>query len=1114
MKKSKESLRSFLRVCQTLSVIVFAALSVQRLSAQNIAWSAAAGITGDANVSNAGIYFDAFLPNSGDSAPVTVNGTVFHVTTSASSSLVSDGKISYAGTGFNNYSWAGSFPISASASASFAALMDDGGIFQNGGAGTGAITLAGLTSGHSYAVQIFNYAPDGDAGLTGFSGVPVVVLSNSPGSGVNGEFATGTFLASGTTESFSWHGSNSSYTVVGPISVRDVTAVLGIAPTNVVNQGDMATVFVTTGIQSAGILGYQWNTDNGSSGASWSSIPDATGSNYVVNTGSLAVGDYQYEVVITNGAETITSSPVTLTVIAPSAPVVLQNTTPGSFSPYVGQNAAFAAAFTGNLPITNQWQVSLNGGQSFQDLAGMTNTTMSLTDVQLANSGEYRLAATNAYGSSASTPASLSVKPWSDAHIQWSPPMAFLGMTAGQILTNVSGSYVEAAAFFFDSCPVVFAGNEQFTFRSDASSVSLVLPPYYANIFETNAIYGSGALGTHTTADTNFDFALNQYYDGGGSNLISLHNLIIGQQYSVQLFGLDNRGGGDSADQVDYADANDAADSSAPYLMGNNVYLLGTFTATNKNQTIQENLLDNGFGNINAVVVRALSYTPAVAPSIVTQPRQRTAIASRTATFTVIADGAPAPAYQWQAGPVGGPYTNLAEGVSYSGTTTPALSIPNATTNDLAEYVVAVTNTAGGLASAPVDLAVQAVGQPLPSARPIRITCVGASDVSTPTPYGTPNWPVYIAPMLGYQYLIDNCGASGTTMTKQGDSPYWNTAQYTEALASSPDIVIIMLGSNDSKPYNWIYQTNYVPDYEDLIHLFQNLPSHPRVYVNTLLTVYGPGSYDITDPIVTGQLCPIIHQISFDEQLPLIDVNAATKGMPQNFPDNVHPDIAGAHVVAQTVFAGLMNSGETPPPVDQVLNKLAVASSVSGGNVAANAVDADYTTMWSSVASDPQWIYVDLGSPMNINGVYLNWGANYGSSYLIQVSYDATNWTGIYTNTAGAGGIDRIGVAASGRYVRMFGVKSAAGDGYSLLDFTVTAVPTSPTLTVTASTYGLSFSWPTSSIPFQLESTASLIPPVAWTSFANNTLTISNGFNYVSLVSTGSDGFFRLQQQP
>ena len=63
MKKSKESLRSFLRVCQTLSVIVFAALSVQRLSAQNIAWSAAAGITGDANVSNAGIYFDAFLPN-------------------------------------------------------------------------------------------------------------------------------------------------------------------------------------------------------------------------------------------------------------------------------------------------------------------------------------------------------------------------------------------------------------------------------------------------------------------------------------------------------------------------------------------------------------------------------------------------------------------------------------------------------------------------------------------------------------------------------------------------------------------------------------------------------------------------------------------------------------------------------------------------------------------------------------------------------------------------------------------------------------------------------------------------------------------------------------------
>jgi hypothetical protein len=170
--------------------------------------------------------------------------------------------------------------------------------------------------------------------------------------------------------------------------------------------------------------------------------------------------------------------------------------------------------------------------------------------------------------------------------------------------------------------------------------------------------------------------------------------------------------------------------------------------------------------------------------------------------------------------------------------------------------------------------------------------------------------------------------------------------------------------------------------------------------------------------------------------------------------------------------------------------------------------------MWSSAASDAQWIYVDLGSVMNLNGVYLNWGANYGASYLIQVSDDAANWTGVYTNTAGKGGIDRIGVAASGRYVRMFGAKSGTAAGYTLLDFTVTAVPTAPTMTVVATTNGLSFSWPTSSIPFQVESAVSLIPPVAWTPFTNNTMTVSNGFNYVRLVSTGTSGFYRVKQQP
>ena len=192
-----------------------------------------------------------------------------------------------------------------------------------------------------------------------------------------------------------------------------------------------------------------------------------------------------------------------------------------------------------------------------------------------------------------------------------------------------------------------------------------------------------------------------------------------------------------------------------------------------------------------------------------------------------------------------------------------------------------------------------------PTTNQIRVACVGASDTSSPTGYGTPNYPYYLAQMLGGDYTVLNFGASGTTMLKRGNAPYWNTQQYIDSSNSSPDIVIIMLGSNDSKPYNWVYQNEYAPDYREMIDHYRNLPSHPKVYINTLLTVYGAGNFDITDPIVTGQICPLIRQIGMEKGCQVIDVNSATKNMPQNFPDNIHPNSAGAQVVAQTVYNGL-----------------------------------------------------------------------------------------------------------------------------------------------------------------------------------------------------------------
>jgi len=120
------------------------------------------------------------------------------------------------------------------------------------------------------------------------------------------------------------------------------------------------------------------------------------------------------------------------------------------------------------------------------------------------------------------------------------------------------------------------------------------------------------------------------------------------------------------------------------------------------------------------------------------------------------------------------------------------------------------------------------------------------------------------------------------------------------------------------------------------------------------------------------------------------------------------------------------------------LNKTATASSIQGaGYPASAAVDGSTTTRWSSLASDPQWLQVDLGSTQSICKVVLNWEAAYGKAFQIQTSSDATNWTSIYSTTTGTGGIQTLNIAGSGRYVRMYGTVRGTGYGYSLWELQV-----------------------------------------------------------------------------
>ncbi|MES2201365.1 MAG: GDSL-type esterase/lipase family protein, partial [candidate division FCPU426 bacterium] len=153
---------------------------------------------------------------------------------------------------------------------------------------------------------------------------------------------------------------------------------------------------------------------------------------------------------------------------------------------------------------------------------------------------------------------------------------------------------------------------------------------------------------------------------------------------------------------------------------------------------------------------------------------------------------------------------------------------------------------------------------------PLKVACVGDS-ITQGSGYSlSVAYPTQLQTLLGSRFIVHNYGVSGKTMMHNADYPYWSTTAYTNSKSWLPDIVVIMLGTNDSKPYNWVYQSEFVADAEELVNIYKNLPSHPRVYINTCPTVYAPGIYDITT-IVNTDVVPLLYTVAADTGATLID---------------------------------------------------------------------------------------------------------------------------------------------------------------------------------------------------------------------------------------------------
>ncbi len=162
------------------------------------------------------------------------------------------------------------------------------------------------------------------------------------------------------------------------------------------------------------------------------------------------------------------------------------------------------------------------------------------------------------------------------------------------------------------------------------------------------------------------------------------------------------------------------------------------------------------------------------------------------------------------------------------------------------------------------------------------------------------SYPAQLGKMLGEKYTVKNFGISGSTVLKKGNKPYWKQTAYKKALNSSPNIVIIKLGTNDIKTMNWKYSKEFISNYVEMIKSFQNLSSKPTVYICYPVPAYQI-KWTINNTTIVNEVIPQIDIISKKTGTKIIDLYKELSNKEILFPDKIHPNKEGAKIMAKTI---------------------------------------------------------------------------------------------------------------------------------------------------------------------------------------------------------------------
>ncbi len=508
---------------------------------------------------------------------------------------------------------------------------------------------------------------------------------------------------------------------------------VAISPANATNGTPYVGTLTYTGGHSGSVSSIKYTTVGtclGSSGASSSFVDGLTITYTGVNQASVtgtptSAGTYSFTMGIYDsstcgGLSDSRSASLVVSLLNGGNVAPSMVAAPASVTSQVGADVLFSAGASGTPTPVYYWY---RGLPIAANQVG-TNSSLTITNAQFANSGLFTVVASNVQGTASAT-AYLTVCKTAGTNI-----LAFQytnyctvsnAITMTSFMTNVpSATNTYQWKYNYGTVLSAFSTNGS-NYVLSANNATAAHSGVYTVGF--NSVVGANTIVNNEFYDSYWAFGVPAVITASpqATNTLPGANVTLSATATVQ--------------QNPYGTG--LAQGYLWYLNGTNLISNQLLTGSNLTSTLSlTNLVATNAGTYTVVVTNywgSTTSSPAVIslgtpPSISSQPASKTVIVGQNPSFSVTASGTAPMAYQWQKNT-----TNLSNNSVYAGVNTNVLTLTAVTTNEAGSYTVVVTNSAGSLTSSPAVLTVATPPKITMSSYDPNTVVFGASSVSNLT---------------------------------------------------------------------------------------------------------------------------------------------------------------------------------------------------------------------------------------------------------------------------------------------------------------------------------------------------------------------------------------------